>query len=326
MTTAEMRDPTESGPPFEWAGTRVAVLCNDASGQGSDTADRARPVLDALRAHGAEAPDLDEIPPTIPEQMDAALAGEPSVVVAVGGDGTINAGARVAIDTAAALLLVPAGTMNLIAKDLAIPLGIEQQLLDLARLRACRIDYASVNREVFLHSSAIGFVPHMAGLREDLRASENALAWTRNAGRFLRGLFSVARRRVRFRTDRGEAERRTRSVLVTCNPLADAGLGRHLRASLDGGTLGLYASSHSGPLASVRLCMTFASGAFARDTETNCGSCGSLEIETGRPRVTVSNDGELASLGAPLRYRVHPCELRVLVSPEGAARIRGGAA
>ncbi len=330
MLTGESVPAPDAPGGFSWTDVRVGVLCNDASGQGGDSASRARRVIEALRSHGACAPDLDGLEPDIPGQMRALRDDPPGVVLAVGGDGTINAGARIAIAANAPLLIVPSGTMNLVAADLGIPLEIDRQLVDIARLVPRPIDYATVNGEVFLHSSAIGFVPHMARLREELRASETPRAWIRNAARFARGLFSVTRRHVRFRAsgpdaEQTRAERRTRSVLVTCNPLANAGLGQHRRASVDSAVLAVYASSHTGPLASARLCLTFASGTFARDTDMDCGVCRELTIETRRPRVTVSNDGERATLSAPLRYAVLPDELRVLVAPESVPGHKGAA-
>lgn len=186
--------------------------------------------------------------------------------------------------------------MNLVAKDLAIPLAFDRQMLELTRLRLCAIDYGSVTdkdgtEEIFLHSSAIGFVPRMARLREDLRASEGVGDWIGNAYRFVRGLFGVASKRVRFVGESGKTERATRSVLVSCNTIADMGPGTHLRTRLDGGVLGLYASAHKGPLATLRLAITFASGAFARDTETDCGTCTRVTISTRGARTAVSNDG-----------------------------------
>lgn len=306
---------TNSDEHFSWSGVRVAVLANHASGQSvrGSAGEAAGRVIAALRSMDAEAPALDDLAQGIPAQMKSAAASDPGVVLAVGGDGTINAGARVAMRTGAVLLAVPTGTMNLTAKDLCVPLELDRLASDLHRLVEVRIDTGDVNGEVFLHSSAIGFIPSMAELRESLRKSGSLGAWLGNAWRFACGLFAVGQKRVVLRSDSGVAQRRTRSVLVSCNPIADAGLGSHRRSPLDGGRLGVYASGHRGPLGSLRLCMTLASGGIARDTGMDCGVCTSLEVTTGRSRITVSNDGELTELASPLRYTVRGRGLRVLV-------------
>lgn len=311
--------PASAGSPdtelFRWSGLRVGVLSNSAAGQSVRTGGGAESVagrvLAALTSMDAVVPD--DFPEGIPQQMERVRTDRPDVIVAVGGDGTINAGARVAIDVGAPLLIVPTGTMNLTAKDLCIPIDVDRQLTTLHRLVRRDIDFAAVNGEVFLHSSAIGFIPRLAAIREELRASDSFGDWVRNASRFVRGVLTAGANRVRLRSDNGGAQRRTRSVLVSCNPLADGGVGHHRRAPLDGGRLGVYASRHTGPLGSVGLFVTLAMGRVARDTETDCGACTALEVETGRPTITVSNDGELAELDAPLAYTISPRGLTVLV-------------
>lgn len=311
------------GSCFSWAGVRGAVLANNAAGQSvrGDAADAAARVIAALRTMDADVPSLDDLAGGIPAQMEGAASSSPGVVLAAGGDGTVNAGARVAIRTGALLLAVPTGTMNLTAKDLCIPLELDRQVADLHRLVERRVDYGAVNGEVFLHSSAIGFIPSMAELREGLRASDSVGVWLGNAARFAGGLFSIGRNRVRMRAGGGVADRRTRSVLVSCNRIADAGLGEHRRAPLDGGTLGVYASGHGGPLGAIRLCLTLASGGIARDAGMDCGVCSSLEIRTDGDRITVSNDGELAVLASPLRYSVSRRGLRALVAADATGEI-----
>ena len=315
-TAGSVPDPGRDAGPFAWAGVRVGVLCNGVAGQGSDAAERAARVVDALRAHDAECDDLGTLPDSIPAQMERLGETKPQVVVAVGGDGTVNAGARVAIGVGASLLVVPTGTMNLIAKDLGVPLAIDRQLMDLTRVRPLRVDFGEVNGEVFLHSAALGFVPEMTRLREALRASEGPVDWTRNAARFARGLGAVSSRRVRMATERGEAERRTRSLLVTCNPLAAAGIVSHNRATLAAGTLGVYASAHEGAFASLRLCFSLALGGLSRDAGTDWGTCESLSVETGRSMCEVSCDGEIAELRTPLEFQCHQRGLSALVCPD----------
>ena len=315
LSGAARSEPSGNHGVFVWPGVRVGVLCNGVAGQGSDAADRARRVLDAMRAHGADCPDADGLPETIPAQMDLIREQKPGAVLAVGGDGTVNAGARVSLDCGAVLLVVPTGTMNLVAKDLGIPLTFEKQLADLTRLRELTIDAAAVNGEVFLHSSALGFVPEMARRREALRKSDGPGEWVRNAARFVGGLGAVGSRAIAMRSDRGTATRRTRSLLVSCNEIADGGPGEHRRVALDAGTLGVYASKHDGPFAWAGLCWSLAFGGLRRDPGTDRAVCGALDVETGTRVARVSNDGELATLETPLEFRVLARALRVLVPP-----------
>ena len=78
---------------------------------------------------------------TIPENATAALVREkiisfsPGMVVAVGGDGTIKLVAESLLESNIPLGILPAGSANGMAKELAIPLNPEEALQVLALLQ-----------------------------------------------------------------------------------------------------------------------------------------------------------------------------------------------
>src|SRR5262245_29688696 len=94
---------------------RVVVIFNPASGKG-DPADRRRQLATALLREAVRA----EIRETREGESAAALAkeavaGGAELVIACGGDGTINEVAAGLIQTSVALGVVPGGTGNLFA-------------------------------------------------------------------------------------------------------------------------------------------------------------------------------------------------------------------
>ena len=54
------------------------------------------------------------------------------ILLVGGGDGTVSAAAAACAQTQTALAILPAGTMNLFARTLQIPLGLEQAVAALA--------------------------------------------------------------------------------------------------------------------------------------------------------------------------------------------------
>jgi YegS/Rv2252/BmrU family lipid kinase len=86
-----------------------------------------------------------------------AVAAGADVVLAVGGDGTVNEVARGLVGSPAALGIVPAGSGNGLARALRIPL---QPLAALAALESAarrRMDVGAVNGRLFLNVAGIGF-------------------------------------------------------------------------------------------------------------------------------------------------------------------------
>lgn len=309
----------ENAGRINWHGRRVSLLLNSGCRRGQTCGDVARELAAALHGLGARVADHSG---DMDEQCHAIAQADPDVVVSLGGDGTIRAAAKLAIDHDAALLVLPLGTMNLVARDLGMPLEVAATVSNLGALREQRIDYATVNGEMFLHSSLLGVVPSLTVLRERMRSAAPPRTRAQTALRFITAPFTVPHLRLQLTTDRGHVIRRTRSLAVTCNPLADAQLGQHRRASLCSGRFGVYASVHHGPLAPLRMIASLVTARVLRDPDFHTGICESIIISSRHPTLRVANDGEVKRLTTPLHYRVHPCALRVLVPPTPESETR----
>jgi YegS/Rv2252/BmrU family lipid kinase len=91
-----------------------------------------------------------------------AVAGQLSaegcdVVVAIGGDGTVNEVARALVNTNTALGIVPAGSGNGLARHLRIPMSACKALELIATAKACRMDYGLINGVPFFCTAGVGF-------------------------------------------------------------------------------------------------------------------------------------------------------------------------
>jgi diacylglycerol kinase (ATP) len=86
-----------------------------------------------------------------------AVAAGADVVLAVGGDGTVNEVARGLIGSTAALGIVPVGSGNGLARALRIPLQPGDALCALEAGVRRRMDVGSLNGRLFLNVAGIGF-------------------------------------------------------------------------------------------------------------------------------------------------------------------------
>lgn len=80
-----------------------------------------------------------------------------NIVVAVGGDGSINEIARGLIDTDTALAIIPTGSGNGLARHLDIPLNLIKSIKVINKGNEKRIDTAQINDEYFFNVSGVGF-------------------------------------------------------------------------------------------------------------------------------------------------------------------------
>lgn len=79
------------------------------------------------------------------------------VLVAVGGDGTVNEVGRACLERGAVLGIVPLGSGNGLARHLGIPLELEGSVAVLNDPRVSAIDYGTANDVVFFCTCGVGF-------------------------------------------------------------------------------------------------------------------------------------------------------------------------
>ena len=99
-----------------------------------------------------------------------AVAKEPDLdlMIAGGGDGTISAAAKVAFEAGVPLGVLPAGTMNLFARTLGLPLDLDEALVALAHGELGVADIATANGEPFVHQFSVGIHARLVRIRDGL--------------------------------------------------------------------------------------------------------------------------------------------------------------
>ena len=86
-----------------------------------------------------------------------AVAEGIDIIVAVGGDGTVNEVASQLIKTSNTLGIVPLGSGNGLARHLGIPRNIEKAIDLINKQQTSTIDTGSVNGNIFVSIAGVGF-------------------------------------------------------------------------------------------------------------------------------------------------------------------------
>jgi YegS/Rv2252/BmrU family lipid kinase len=84
------------------------------------------------------------------------------IVVAVGGDGTVNEVASAIVGTGTHLGIIPFGSGNGLARFLQIPMDTEKAIKTLVSGRVEAIDSATLNGQPFFNMAGMGFDAHIA--------------------------------------------------------------------------------------------------------------------------------------------------------------------
>jgi diacylglycerol kinase family enzyme len=235
------------------------------------------------------------------------------VVVAGGGDGTINTVASILVGSNIALGVLPLGTLNHFAKDLNIPLELEAATHNIIAGHAIQIDVGEVNGRIFLNNSSLGLYPTMVIHREKQQERLGRRKWPAFVWATLTMLRRYPFMNVRLSTNDQELIRRTPFVFIGNNEYLMDGFNIGVRGCLDAGQLSLYVPHRTGRLGLLRLALRALFGRLreAKDFDALCTK--SISIETHRKRLHVAIDGEVTLMDTPLHYRVRPGALRVIV-------------
>jgi diacylglycerol kinase family enzyme len=244
---------------------------------------------------------------------ERAVAAGTRLVIAAGGDGTQSAVASRLVGTDAVQGVLPMGTLNHFAKDLGIPLKLEDAVRTIAEGRVLQVDVGEVNGRVFINNSSLGLYPQIVRERELQQLHLGKSKWRALASAALHATEGRPGLAVRVQAGEQEQVRRTPFVFVGNNRYTMEGFEIGARSSLQDGELALYLGRRTGRLGLVWLALRALARRLeqARDFEMLTGP--EFLVETRDARLRVATDGEVTMMDTPLRYRVRPAALRVMV-------------
>lgn len=251
----------------------------------------------------------------IQDLAQEAAHGPHEVIVAGGGDGTINAVASAIVDTGKAIGVLPLGTLNHFARDLRIPLDVEAAARTIAAGFTKQIDVAEVNGRIFVNNSSLGLYPII--VRE--RKKRQRLGFSKWHA-FVWALIQALRRYpfldVRLCADGEFVDRITPCVFIGNNEYAMDLFNIGLRNRLDGGVLSIYITDRKSRLGLITLALRAIFGRLRTDRDFLALSSNEVKIETRHKRLRVAFDGEITVIDTPLQYRLRQRALRVIVPKE----------
>jgi diacylglycerol kinase (ATP) len=294
---------------------QAAVVINPISGT------RGRPAIARSRAEFAAAQlerrgidgeiFVTERPGHARELTKAALRHGARVVVAWGGDGTMNEVAGVLAFTSASLAIVPSGSGNGLSRELKIPFEPAAAFdVALAAGRERVIDAGEIDGHLFFNIAGIGI---------DARVAHRFAAGGLVRRGFRRYLEITLAELFTYSPDEhtvvvnGEAVR-MRALLIAIANGRQYGNGAIIapHARLDDGRLDVVTVAQRSILAALMQIPRVFAGTVdrVRGVSIRCGE--QIEITSGRP-VVYHVDGEPFAGGAVIRARAHPGALRVRV-------------
>ena len=294
---------------------RVKLIANPGAGNVSESADNLKLVIGYLEKSGLKV----DVALAKPKEKATPIARQAAkegykIVIAMGGDGTIEAVMRGLIGSKARLGIVPAGTENNIAKSLGIPKDFQDACSLIASDNILKLDMGQVTTSkgkkfVFFEMATIGLsaavYPDANKVASGKLASIQATAMT--------FIHQEIRPKV-FLTLDGESkiEVETMLVMVSNTPVFGKNFLVAPEASLRDGLLDVSVYPDFGKVELLRYYAAVMDGGYSGDGKVQRYQASKLKIKAS-PKLDVMADGVALGKGT-ITIKVRPGALRVITT------------
>jgi diacylglycerol kinase family enzyme len=239
------------------------------------------------------------------------------IVVAAGGDGTINAIAQIALSSGRPFGVLPQGTFNYFGRTFGIPTDTAAAVQALLRASVKPVQVGTINDRVFLVNASVGFYPEVLEDREFYKSR-----FGRN--RFVAlcaGMATIMREHRQLLLElehEGQSSIiRTSTLFAGNNQLQLEQIGIPQADVAGHGQLVLIAVRPGGKPALFKLLIRGALGQLGSAENVSSFAFKRLTVRLRRPamrrRVKIATDGEIAWVRPPLVIQVSPTPLALLV-------------
>lgn len=320
--------PTATHPPVDQEGGAhltkgFVILMNACSGRRA--AGERKRIVERVLAESGRPTELilarrsREMPGLIEAAVQHART-QGRVLVAAGGDGTINAVVQRCLGRGVVFAALPQGTFNFFGRNHGLSEDLETAVRDLLDGEVRSIQVGLVNDRVFLINASIGLYRRLLQDRElykqRLGRSRLVALWA--------GLNTLLRPHPRLHLSIGPADQRQLQQVLTLvvgnNRLQLESLGLEQAAAVDQGQLlGLRLKPQS-RWSLLNLAMRGLLGQWVDDERNKSFLFEQLEVSAPkRSSLRVAIDGELVRLTTPLKFRIAADALPLLVPRRSGA-------
>lgn len=243
----------------------------------------------------------------------AARRRSVDIVMAGGGDGTISAAAGLLMGGKKTLAVLPAGTMNLFARSLDVPLDLDRAVEAFASGRKRQVDMATANGRPFVHQFSIGMHAKMVRLREKMEFGSRLGKIKASASAAYQTLRNPPKLNVLLTVDGEEIRAKTAGIGVSNNLFGEGHLPYADKP--DDGVLGVYVTMARRPSHLFGFALGMARGKWRSNphVEVYEGSKVVLELSNMRHAAHCVIDGELERSERRTEIEIHAGALTVLV-------------
>lgn len=240
------------------------------------------------------------------ELSKSAIKSGAEMVVAVGGDGTLNECVKAVINTECALAVIPCGSGNGFANHIKMSKNLDIALDQIAKSTVTNVDAGEVNGEIFINVAGVGFDALLAqkfnelterGVANYMRLVVNELSYTPKS----------------YTISYGDTERTVEAYMITCCNATQFGNDARIcpTAKIDDGILDFVIVKNFPQFQIAEFILRLMSGTLS--------NCELIEIVQAASMKIISNDqlvhldGEPYEVGETVNVNVIPQSIKVAI-------------
>ena len=239
------------------------------------------------------------------------------IVVAVGGDGTVNEVGRALVHSNTALGIIPTGSGNGLARHLLIPMKIKGAIQVLNDCEITDLDYGIINEHPFFCTCGVGFDAFIsekfaeAGKRGPITYLENILK---------EGL------KYKPETYEIEAENGTikkKAFLISCANASQYGNNAYIapQASMSDGLMDIIVMQPFDAFEAPQISIDMFNKTLDKNSKIKTFRCKHLHIHRNKPGY-IHYDGDPVMTGEDIEVELKEKGINIIVNPHGDKRLR----
>ena len=233
------------------------------------------------------------------------------IVVAIGGDGTVNEVARAIVHSQTALGIIPCGSGNGLARHLMIPMNIKRAIGIINRDEIHELDYGLINGHPFFCTCGMGFDAFVsqkfaeAGKRGPITYVENVL-----------------REGLKYQPETYEIQdeqglTRAKAFLISCANASQYGNNAYIapQASMSDGLLDVIIMEPFDVIEAPQISIEMFNKTLDKNSKIKTFRCQKLHIHRKQAGV-IHFDGDPVMTDADVDIELKPKGIRVVVNPD----------
>ncbi len=239
------------------------------------------------------------------------------IVVAIGGDGTVNEVARAIVHSNTALGIMPCGSGNGLARHLLLPMNLKKSIEILNRCEIHELDYGIINGHAFFCTCGMGFDAFVsqkfaeAGKRGPITYVENVL---REGLKYKPETYEI-------QDEQGTT--RAKAFLISCANASQYGNNAYIapQASMSDGLLDVIIMEPFDVIEAPQISIEMFNKTLDKNSKIKTFKCQRLHIHRKQPGF-IHFDGDPVMTDADVDIELKPKGIRVVVNPDGDKRLR----